>query len=103
MDTALTSALSRVLDQGFLGALLILSWMVIAWQQRRYDKLLEKYDQKAENMYQQALAFKDAFNAAMNQKAETERVVADKLAQVVGNVTTMAQGVQQLILRREQP
>jgi hypothetical protein len=101
MDAAITSALATILQQGLLGALLIGAFAVIWWQQRRYDRLLEKYDQKSDHMYDQALAIKDAYNSAMNQKAETERVVADKLAQLVSNVTTVAQGIQQLIYRRE--
>lgn len=98
----ISAPLSVILNNGLLGALLVLALLVISWQQRRYDKLLEKYDDKSEHMYQQVIGFKDNYHNAMNTQTETQRVMAEKISAMAQSVGTIANGVERLIYRSEQ-
>lgn len=96
----LANPLNILLQQGTGYVLFVLACMVIVWQQKRNDEKNQRYEELAEKRHQEALAFKDAFNAAMTQKNETDRIVADKVSDLVSATATIVENMKQLVYRR---
>ena len=94
------ASLSTILNNGLLGAMLVLALLVIWWMQKRYDNLLEKYDQKSQHNYDQIVSFKDIYHKAMSDQTETQRLMTEKLASISDSMKTIAAGMYQSFYTR---
>jgi hypothetical protein len=75
--------LSTILNNGLLGAMLVLALLVIWWQQRRYDAMTER-------RYQEAMSFKDSLAKVVAEQTETQRISAEKMASMADSMKTIA-------------
>jgi hypothetical protein len=91
----ISAPLSILLEQGTGYVLFVLSCLVIWWMQRRYDKLLEKYDQKSEHIYDQVVTFKDTYYKSMTDQTDTQRLMTEKLSSMAESMKTIAGGMYQ--------
>ena len=80
--------LASILNNGLLGALLVLSLLVIAWQQRRYDSLSEK-------RFQEAVDNRDTIARVVSEQTETQRISAEKMSSMAESMKTIASAMYQ--------